>query len=87
MDRSFNLLGEEVGVADEDKPSVHVHSVNAMSVIQKLSYEKELLGFYISGHPMDAYLGIDYAIDSFANHDELVRIEDRKSLPTLRHHQ
>ena len=75
----FDMLGDEVGVADEDKSSSNTRSIEAMSVTQKLSYEKELLGFYISGHPMDAYSGIDYAVDSFANHDELVKIEDRKS--------
>jgi len=31
----------------------------------RLLYEKELLGFYISGHPLDPYAGITEALDSF----------------------
>ena len=41
-------------------------TVPAMGMTEKLRHEKDLLGFYISGHPMDAYAGIDTAIDSFA---------------------
>ena len=75
----FDMLDKEVGVADEDKSFGKTQFVEAMSMTQKLLYEKELLGFYISGHPMDAYSGIDCAIDSFVNHDELAKIEDRKN--------
>ena len=32
----------------------------------RLLYEKELLGFYISGHPLDPYKGITDALDTFA---------------------
>src|SRR5207247_10033042 len=28
---------------------------------EKLSYEKELLGFYVSGHPLDAYIDLFFA--------------------------
>jgi len=35
-------------------------SVTPWSEHEKLSYEKELLGFYVSGHPLDAY------VDAFA---------------------
>ena len=75
----FDMLSEGTDLADGNKSSGNVYFVEAMSVTQKLSYEKELLGFYISGHPMDAYSGIDQAIDSFANHDELDKIDDRKN--------
>jgi len=37
-----------------------------------LAFEKELLGFYISGHPLDAYAGLTEAIDTFTP-EELVR--------------
>jgi DNA polymerase-3 subunit alpha len=30
----------------------------------RLTYEKELLGFYVSGHPLDAFAGLDAAIDT-----------------------
>ncbi len=32
-------------------------TVRQWSEHEKLSYEKELLGFYVSGHPLDAYVG------------------------------
>ena len=32
---------------------------------ERLAFEKELLGFYVSGHPMNAYGGLTEAIDSF----------------------
>ena len=48
-----------------------------MPKTEKLRHEKELLGFYISGHPMDAYAGIDSAIDSFRTPEELNRAGDR----------
>jgi DNA polymerase-3 subunit alpha len=38
---------------------------------EKLAFEKELLGFYVSGHPMNMYLGLADAIDSFAVEDLL----------------
>ena len=40
-------------------------TVPPMPMTEKLRYEKELLGFYISGHPMDAYAGLDTVIDTF----------------------
>ncbi len=33
-------------------------------VAERLQYEKELLGFYISGHPMDVYAGLAEALDT-----------------------
>jgi DNA polymerase III subunit alpha len=31
----------------------------------RLQFEKELLGFYVSGHPLDAYAGLAEALDTF----------------------
>ena len=75
----FDILGDEVGIADEDKPGNNRRSVEPMGITEKLGYEKELLGFYISGHPMDAYAGIDEVIDSFHHPDELVDFDDRST--------
>jgi DNA polymerase-3 subunit alpha len=75
----FDMLGDEVGVTDEDKSANNSRRVESMGMTEKLGYEKELLGFYISGHPMDAYAGIDDAIDSFHHPDELVNFDDRSS--------
>ncbi|GIK99989.1 MAG: DNA-directed DNA polymerase [Alphaproteobacteria bacterium] len=43
---------------------------------ERLQYEKELLGFYVSGHPMNLYAGLAEAIDTFTV-DELLRQTDR----------
>jgi DNA polymerase III subunit alpha len=43
---------------------------------EKLAFEKELLGFYVSGHPMNTYIGLSDAIDTF-DVDELLDQEDR----------
>ncbi len=43
---------------------------------EKLAFEKELLGFYVSGHPMNTYIGLADALDTF-DLDELLQQEDR----------
>ena len=43
---------------------------------EQLQFEKELLGFYISGHPMNAYLGLADALDTYGP-GELLEQEDR----------
>ncbi|GHB97166.1 DNA polymerase III subunit alpha [Cerasicoccus arenae] len=42
-----------------------------MTQTDKLQSEKELLGFYVSGHPMNAYAGLDDIINSFGPDEEL----------------
>jgi DNA polymerase-3 subunit alpha len=43
---------------------------------ERLQFEKELLGFYVSGHPMNLYIGLAEAIDTHTV-DELIRQTDR----------
>lgn len=43
---------------------------------ERLLFEKELLGFYLSGHPLDTYAGLTQAIDTF-DPEELMRQPDR----------
>ena len=43
---------------------------------ERLQFEKELLGFYVSGHPMNVYAGLTDAIDSFSA-EELLQQPDR----------
>ncbi len=50
-----------------------------MSKSEKLAFEKELLGLYLSGHPMDAYAGLDLALDSFTSPDQLNDFDDRST--------
>ncbi len=58
-------------------PAVTVHSTAGdFTSNERLAFEKELLGFYVTGHPMNAYLGIADALDTFAV-DELLQQSDR----------
>lgn len=60
----FDLMGD-VG-SDVSINSLHIQVKGPqMPLIEKLKFEKELLGFYISGHPMNQYEGFDDAINSF----------------------
>src|SRR5205814_1396794 len=43
---------------------------------QKLSYEKELLGFYVSGHPLDAYADV-FAAKNYRSIASLSDLDDR----------
>ncbi len=43
---------------------------------EKLSYEKELLGFYVSGHPLDAYVDL-FAIKKYRSIASLGELDDR----------
>jgi DNA polymerase-3 subunit alpha len=43
---------------------------------ERLAFEKELLGFYVSGHPMNNYAGLAEAIDTYPV-DELLSQGDR----------
>ena len=43
---------------------------------ERLAFEKELLGFYVSGHPLNAYAGLAEAIDTFPV-EALLRQGDR----------
>jgi DNA polymerase-3 subunit alpha len=46
---------------------------NASTLLQ---FEKELLGFYVSGHPLDAYAGLTEALDTYPV-NELLEQDDR----------
>src|SRR5436190_4502861 len=43
---------------------------------EKLSYEKELLGFYVSGHPLDAYVEL-FAAKNYRSIASLAELDDR----------
>ncbi len=51
-------------------------STDDFTSAERLVFEKELLGFYVSGHPMNAYAGLAEAIDSFPI-DQLLNQPDR----------
>jgi len=43
---------------------------------EKLQFEKELLGFYVSGHPMNVFAGLSEAIDTYTV-EQLLQLNDR----------
>ncbi len=49
-----SLFGASLGSA----PSLTLRPGKPISLIDKLSWEKELLGIYVSGHPLDAHAGL-----------------------------
>jgi DNA polymerase-3 subunit alpha len=51
-------------------------AVPDFSAHERLTFEKELLGFYVSGHPMNSYEAIWQAIDT-AKADDLQSLPDR----------
>ena len=56
-----SLFGGDTGVAT---PPPRVAEMEPYSQIQKLNIEKEVVGLYISGHPLDEYR---FEMDSFCN--------------------
>jgi DNA polymerase-3 subunit alpha len=50
--------------------------VDDFATAEKLAYEKELLGFYVSGHPLNTFAGLTEAIDSYPI-TELLNQSDR----------
>jgi len=43
--------------------------LNELPMIEKLQFEKELLGFYVSGHPMNPYKGLDDQVSNLLPED------------------
>jgi DNA polymerase III subunit alpha len=62
-------------------PSTRRRTVVLWSEHQKLSYEKDLLGFYVSGHPLDAYADF-FAARNYPAIDSLGQMEDRSPFTT-----
>ena len=70
----------QVSLFDEaDAPTTsRKRPITAWSEHEKLSYEKELLGFYVSGHPLDAYVDL-FAAKNYRTIASLSDLEDRAS--------
>ena len=76
----LDILAEEApknGGAAPAPRGVTVHdTAGDFLSAERLQFEKELLGFYVSGHPMNVYAGLADAINTFPE-DELLRLGDR----------
>ena len=70
----------QVSLFDEaDAPTTsRKRPITPWSEHEKLSYEKELLGFYVSGHPLDAYVDL-FATKNYRTIASLGDLEDRAS--------
>ncbi len=51
-------------------------TVGDFTAAERLQFEKDLLGFYVTGHPMNVFIGLAEAINTFAE-EELLRLGDR----------
>lgn len=74
----FDLL--DMGASQNENGTSNIIDLTkpVMSLGEKLRHEKELLSFYVSGHPMAEYAGFDDALDEIPNPDAVKRI---KKLP------
>ncbi len=63
----FDLLGEEDGA--NEVCTVPVPDIPEFDLQEILKSEKELLGFYVTGHPLDPYANLVKAYSSAAIHD------------------
>ena len=57
-----------INIIDRSKPP--------MSLADKLFAEKELLSFYVSGHPMNEFAGFDDALDDIPDSDKVKRVKN-----------
>jgi DNA polymerase-3 subunit alpha len=55
----------------------HTTTANDFTSAERLQFEKELLGFYVSGHPMNAYAGLADALDCTHTEESLLLEGDR----------
>ncbi|HET9418334.1 MAG TPA: DNA polymerase III subunit alpha, partial [Chthoniobacterales bacterium] len=76
-------IAGQVSLFDDDAHSGtrRKRTVTAWSEHEKLSYEKELLGFYVSGHPLDRYVDL-FAAKNYQSINSLGELDDRASFST-----
>ena len=75
----LDMLAEEPKLpkpASRSKKVEQTETASDFTSTERLTFEKELLGFYVSGHPLNAYTGLAEAIDTFAV-DQLLNQPDR----------
>ncbi|MDR0340570.1 MAG: DNA polymerase III subunit alpha [Puniceicoccales bacterium] len=73
-----NTLQEDFFVSSGLMPANPLESLiesggRPMAKEEKLRHEKELLGFYLSGHPLDALFGLEHSIDSLPQNGNQMR--------------
>jgi len=73
----FDMLMETPDTTATGSAQTAKRAPHPMSESERLSAEKELLGFYVSGHPMDDFADLAEALDTFTG-DEYQRMESRE---------
>ncbi len=68
----FGML--EADKTEEDEIPVGLRNLTEWPDAEKLGYEKELLGFYVSGHPLDPYLSL---LENYCTH----KVSELNELP------
>jgi DNA polymerase-3 subunit alpha len=71
-DRDSGQVGLFGAFLEEDHPEPSLPKANDWTAREKLVYEKEMLGFYVTGHPLDSY---EEKICELATHDSS-KLED-----------
>ena len=79
----FDMMGDDSSGSDSSDGNgfssiSEMAEVEPMDELEKLKYEKELLGFYLSGHPVDTLGGIGPLLDDI-NAKEIEDLEGRRS--------
>jgi DNA polymerase-3 subunit alpha len=73
----FDMLTVEA-TPSSGKPASSARRGKPMTLNEKLQCEKDLLGFYLSGHPLNAYRGLSDRIDSFRG-EAYKKFHDRRA--------
>lgn len=72
----FDLFNLDDGDRSQKKAEFHYNTQSLpMPEIEKLQYERELLGFYVSGHPMNQFAGLDAYIDTVEPDEDLTKAD------------
>jgi DNA polymerase-3 subunit alpha len=80
----FDLMGgepdpeDQPGSANDFSSNPKLPEVPEMDELEKLKLEKELLGFFLSGHPVDTLSGLGPLLDTI-DADQLDNLEGRRS--------
>jgi len=78
----FDMMGEEGGGQQDGgggfSPMTDGPEVEPMDELEKLRYEKELLGFFLSGHPVDTLGGLGALLNDITSED-IEKLEGRRS--------
>ena len=78
----FDMMGDDSGANSAENggfaPITDRPSVPKMDELEKLGYERALLGFFLSGHPVDTLGGLGPLLDDITS-DQLDNLESKRS--------